>query len=157
MIFTLHRPPSDPGEPCLPRPSPQPENPVIIFDGHCGLCDRTVSHILRHDHRGRIRFAANSSEVARQLLSQHGIPTDPPPDSVVYITGGRAWQKSSAVLKIAGELGGLYWLFLPGWLVPRFVRDTAYNLIARNRYRLMARKETCRLPTPGERARFLDQ
>lgn len=143
-------------ESCLTTPSPQPETPVVIYDGQCGLCDRSVSHVLRHDLRGRILFAANSSEAARRILAQYGIAADPPPESVIYISQGRAWQKSSAVLKIARDLGGLHLLLLPGWLVPRPLRDAIYNFIARNRYRLMSRKEICRIPSPAERSRFLD-
>jgi predicted DCC family thiol-disulfide oxidoreductase YuxK len=143
------------GEQALPGTTPT-DSPVMIYDGHCGLCDHTVSHILRHDPRGRILFAANTSEVARRILAQHGIASDPPPESVIYITDGRAWQKSSAVLKIARDLGGLHLLLLPGWLVPRPLRDAIYNVIARNRYRLMGRKESCRIPSPAERARFID-
>jgi predicted DCC family thiol-disulfide oxidoreductase YuxK len=130
--------------------------PLLIYDGQCGLCNRTVNYILRYDRRRRILFTPNTSATARKILEENGIACKPPPESVVFICRGKAWQKSSAVLMLARELGGIHLLLLPGWLLPRLIRDFFYDLVARNRYRIFGRTETCRMPSPEERSRFID-
>lgn len=129
---------------------------VLIYDGRCGLCHKSVRHILNYDRQGRFRFAANTTPTGRRLLMDAGLTVDPPPESMVLVSEGRVFTHSDAALEIARQLGGIHSLALPGRLVPHFLRDRLYTFIANRRYRLFGHYETCRLPSPGERAKFLD-
>lgn len=129
---------------------------TLIYDGRCGLCHRAVKYILKRDRRKNIRFAANSSRTGLRLLSELNLPTDPPPESMIFVRHGRATMKSSAAIEIARELGGLHRLVLPAALLPAFIRDKVYDMVARRRYRFFGRFDQCRLPSVAERARFLD-
>lgn len=146
-------------EPAAVQESPPP---VLLFDGECGLCDRTVQTLLRWDRRGVLRFAPLQGETAAPILARHGIqPTADGFASLVLVLEAdtpqeRALQRSSAALEILRRLGGLGSLLaLLGWLVPRFLRDAVYDWIARRRHRWFAPPDACRVPTPGERQRFL--
>jgi predicted DCC family thiol-disulfide oxidoreductase YuxK len=130
------------------------DSPVILFDGVCGLCDRWVSFVLERDKRSAFRFAALQSEAGGALLRSHGLPADQL-DSVVLIVGGRAYLKSAAILEILKRLGFPWSLASAGAAVPGGLRDALYDFVATNRYRWFGRTETCRLPTPAERSRFL--
>lgn len=129
--------------------------PVVLFDGTCGLCDRAVTFILKHDTAHRFRFAPLDSDVARDLMRQHGL--DPAAiDSVVCVEGGRATTHSTAALRIATLLDDPW--PLAGFLawVPTPLRDDAYNFVARHRKQWFGTvKQGCRVMTPDERARFL--
>lgn len=130
--------------------------PVIVFDGVCNLCNASVDFILRRDPGQRFLFASNQSEAGRKLLEAHGI--DSSDVSTIYlIEDGRLSERSTAALRIAKGLRFPWNLAAVFLLVPRFLRDPLYNLVARNRYRLFGKKETCRLPTPEERSRFLNE
>ncbi len=130
--------------------------PILLFDGVCNLCNGAVQFILRRDPAKRFRFAALQSPVGEQFLREHGIEPGRL-DTLVLVEGGRAYLRSTAALRVARRLSGpwplLYYLFI--WL-PRPLRDLAYNLVARNRYRLFGEREECMVPTPDLRARFLD-
>ncbi len=130
---------------------------VVLFDGVCNLCHRTVQFILRHDRARRFVFASQQSEVGQQLLSQHGIPTAAAlTDSVVVVEEGRVWLESDAALHILYRLGGVWRIpALLRW-VPKGLRDWVYRLVAKNRYRLFGRLERCMVPTPELKERFLD-
>lgn len=128
--------------------------PVLYFDGVCGLCNRTVDFVLRYDRRGAIRFAPLQGRSAAEHLTISDVRQL---GSVVFSCNDRLWRRSSAIVRLLRAMGGCWpclgWLL---WLIPRPLRDLAYLLIASNRYRLFGKKETCRLPTPAERARFLE-
>ena len=130
------------------------DGPIVLYDGTCGLCDRTVQLILRHDRRGRFRFAALQSDVGRAMLARHGLPVDTL-DTVVLVDGGRAWVKSRAALRIAGMMDAPWPLFRAFSIVPRPVSDFFYDRVANNRYRMFGRVDACMLPAPEVRARFL--
>ena len=130
------------------------DQPVIIFDGVCNLCNGFVDFIVRRDADGIFQFASNQSEAGEEILSQAGI-TDFEADTIVLVQGGTAHTRSTAVLRIAGQLG-LPWKLLRVFvLVPAPVRDFVYRLVAKNRYRMFGKRDTCRIPTPEERSRFL--
>jgi len=133
---------------------PGVDAPVVLYDGTCGLCDRSVQLILRHDRRGRFRFAALQSDVGRALLERHGVPAGAL-DSVVLVDGGRAYLKSRAALRIAGKMDAPWPALRVLGLVPRPVADFFYDRVANNRYRLFGRVDACMLPPPEVRARFL--
>ena len=128
---------------------------IIFFDGVCNLCNGFVQFIIRHDPAGRFRFAALQSEAGQVLLAEHGLPPVAEPESVLLLSGGQLYSHSSAVLRIARGLGGVWALAGVGGLLPRTWRDALYRFVARNRYRWFGRQESCMLPTPELRARFL--
>jgi len=129
---------------------------TILFDGVCNLCNGFVQFVIRHDRRGHFRFAALQSELGQALLAAHGqaLPASGP-ESVVLLEGGQYYSHSAAVLRIAGGLGGVWRLAAGGWLLPQSWRDALYRYVARHRYRWFGRQESCWLPTPELRARFL--
>lgn len=130
--------------------------PVVLFDGVCNLCNGAVQFIVDRDPEGTFRFASLQSERAAALLREQG--REPPagdPESLVLIEGGRLYERSTAALRIARRLRGAWPLLYTFVVVPRFVRDAVYRLIARNRYRWFGKSAECRVPTPELRARFL--
>jgi predicted DCC family thiol-disulfide oxidoreductase YuxK len=129
---------------------------TILFDGVCNLCNGFVQFVIRHDARGHFRFAALQSDAGRALLAAHGqaARATADPDSVVLIEDGRAYTHSAAVLRIARHLDGWRWLGL-GRVLPAALRDAIYRWVARHRYRWFGRQESCWLPTPELKARFL--
>lgn len=129
--------------------------PIIVFDGVCALCNGWVRFLLRHDRQERYRFAAMQTPAGRALLSAHGLDPDDP-NSFLLIDDGIAWTDTDAIRRVVSGLGGIWRIaHVLGWL-PRGVRDRIYRTIARNRYRWFGRHDTCFLPTPEQRARFLD-
>lgn len=132
-----------------------PSNPIVLFDGVCNLCNASVQWIVRRDRAARFRFAALQSAAGRAALAATG-PLDTQPDSVVLIHEGRRHLRTDAALHIARLLGFPWSLCAIFLLVPRFLRDPAYRLIARHRYRWFGKSESCMVPTPALRARFLD-
>lgn len=129
------------------------QRPIIFFDGVCALCNGFVDLMLRVDRKKVFLFAPIQGETARELLPPFG--EDPEEWSMVYLDERGIHDQSDASLEVYRRLGG-FWTPL-GWLrfVPRFVRNPIYRVIARNRYRLFGKRETCRIPTSAERARFL--
>jgi predicted DCC family thiol-disulfide oxidoreductase YuxK len=128
--------------------------PIVLFDGVCKFCNGSVNFIIDQDVKQRFRFAPLQSEMAQAMLRRFGLPaTDF--DTMILIENGRAYARSSAALRIARILGGWWSLLVVLFAVPPFLRDGAYNLLAVNRYRWFGKTETCRVPTPELRARFL--
>lgn len=142
---------------------------VVLFDGHCGLCNRAVRWLIRRDRPDRLRFVASESAIAAELLARHGgidsiglksgPATIPTTILVVREFGGpeeRVFERSEAVLELLGQLpqpwptiaAALRW-------IPRPVRDLGYRPIARWRYRIWGRLESCPTPAAEERRRFL--
>ncbi|WP_201983222.1 thiol-disulfide oxidoreductase DCC family protein [Hymenobacter rubidus] len=131
---------------------------TILFDGVCNLCNGFVQFVIRHDPAGRFRFAALQSEAGRALLAAHGLAAAAvaaSPDSVLLLSGGQVYSHSTAVLRIARGLGGVWQLAAVAEVLPRAWRDAAYRLVARHRYRWFGRQESCWLPTSALKARFL--
>ncbi|MCC7291009.1 MAG: DUF393 domain-containing protein [Phycisphaerales bacterium] len=128
---------------------------VVLFDGVCNLCSRSVQFIIRRDAKRRFRFAPLQSEAARQMLKLAAAPLDRF-EGVVLIERGRAYCRSDAVLRIASKLRFPWPLAGALLLLPRRFRDGVYDGIARRRYRWFGKKEACMVPTPKWRDRFLD-
>lgn len=125
---------------------------ILFFDGVCNLCNGLVRFIIKHDRRARIKFAPLQSDLARRMLSSYCIAQ---PDSVIYLTEGKCLTKSSAILRMFHDMEG-GWKILYGFVVlPRFLRDFIYDVIARYRYRIFGRRESCMIPSPGVKDRFL--
>ena len=133
------------------------EHPVVLFDGVCNLCNGAVQFIIDRDPSGHFRFAALQSEPGKALLRARNYPVpEGDPDTVLLVQGDAVYSHSTAALRIARKLHRLYpVLGLLGLLWPRFIRDAVYRFIARNRYRWFGKEESCRVPTPELRARFL--
>lgn len=127
---------------------------IILFDGICNLCNGAVRFMIRHDPGAQFHFASLQSEIGQSLLKQAGIP-DKEHTSLVYLQDGHYYLRSSAILHIFKDIGH-GWQLLYGFIViPRFVRDGIYRLIALNRYRIGGKRNVCELPAPGIRSRFL--
>ncbi|WP_290809898.1 thiol-disulfide oxidoreductase DCC family protein [Halovivax sp.] len=131
------------------------DDPILLFDGVCNLCSGFVQFIAPRDDEGRFHFASLQSETGRALLAAHDLPTDEL-ESVVLVEGDRAWVKSAAVIEVGRRLGWPYRALSPFRFLPRIVRDTAYDLVANNRYRLFGKKDRCEIPEGDVGARFLE-
>lgn len=130
------------------------ENDVILFfDGVCGLCNGLVDWLLPRDSRQRLKFSTLQGLTAKKLLSDHYTQDL---DTVVLWARGKILTRSEAVLYCLSEVGGIWTLSKIFYLVPAFVRDAIYRLVAKNRYRFFGQLSTCRMPLPGEHLRFLD-
>ena len=129
--------------------------PVLLFDGVCNLCNGAVAFVIRRDPRARLRFAPLQSPAADALLASLGVARDRLPDSFVLVEDGRVHVRSTAALRVARRLRFPWPLLAVFLLVPRWLRDPVYDLVARNRYRWFGRREACMVPTAELRARFL--
>ena len=130
-------------------------HPVIFFDGLCGFCDGSVQFVLKRDRARHFRYSPLQSDFAGRVLGPHGIQPDDL-HSIVVLDGADVARESAAVVKILSRLG-MPWRVLGAIfaIVPRPLRDAAYRLVARNRYRLAGRKSACRIPSTDERALFI--
>ena len=129
--------------------------PIILFDGVCNFCNGMVNFIIRHDKKNIFQFATLQSGSGQELLERYNIDWKLN-DSFIVIENGKAYQKSNAALKLYDKLPW-YWKWSQiFWIVPKFIRDAVYNFIAKNRYRWFGKKESCIVPTPEIRARFLN-
>ncbi len=128
--------------------------PIIVFDAECVLCTANAQFVLRHDRARQFRLASMQNETGASLYRRFGLdPADP--ESMIVVEGGRVFRDSDAILAIYARLG---WPWrVAGFLhvVPRVLRDPAYRWLARNRYRLFGRRETCWMPSPEDRDRML--
>ncbi len=132
-----------------------PRQSIVLFDGVCNLCNSSVRWIIARDRQEVHRFASLQSEAGRRALREAGAP-EALPDSIVLIDQVGVHTRSTAALRIARRLGFPWRLAVVGWVIPRFLRDWLYDFIARNRYAWFGRRESCMLPTPDLRRRFLD-
>jgi predicted DCC family thiol-disulfide oxidoreductase YuxK len=128
---------------------------VILFDGVCNLCSGAVQFVLKRDKKKRYKFASLQGEAGQALLYQYGLPLDNF-NSFVLVENGKVLTKSNAALEIAKHLSGGWKLLSAFRIIPSFIRDGVYRLIASNRYKWFGKKESCWIPTPELRARFLD-
>jgi predicted DCC family thiol-disulfide oxidoreductase YuxK len=135
------------------------QSTLVLYDGVCGLCNRLVSFLLRHDRRDQFRFAPLQSELAQTLLRRYGLdPNDF--DTVVVLAdfgqpAERALTRSQAALWAVSRLGGIWRLFAIAKLAPLSLREGLYRFIARRRYRIFGKYEQCPLPRPEDRGKFL--
>ncbi|HTK55127.1 MAG TPA: DCC1-like thiol-disulfide oxidoreductase family protein [Gemmatimonadaceae bacterium] len=135
------------------------DRPVLLYDGLCGFCDGTVQFILRHDRRGTLRFATLQGDFARAVIARH--PEVAGVDSLVLVepdgvSGEKVYVRSEGALRVARYLGGAWHVTRIVAIVPRVLRDWAYDAFARVRYRVFGRYDSCPIPTPEQRGRFID-
>ncbi len=133
-------------------------HPVVLFDGVCNFCNGTVQFIIDRDAKDTYRFCAIQSQEAKALLAGIGqkIP-EGDPDSILLYDRGKLYSHSTAALRIAKGMDGLWKIFSLGLIVPAFLRNIVYRFIARNRYKWFGKSESCRVPDAAFRKRFLSK
>jgi predicted DCC family thiol-disulfide oxidoreductase YuxK len=127
---------------------------ILLFDGVCNLCNYTVQFIIKRDPKGKFQFASLQSEIGKELLKKFNLP-EGSLDSFVFIKGDKYFLKSSAGLRVLKELGGVWKLLYVFIIFPRPIRDFIYNIVAKTRYKIFGRQDTCMIPTPETTQRFL--
>lgn len=126
-------------------------NPVIFYDGVCGLCNRCVQFIIRHDKEKKFRFAALQSDFVTKLNIK-----DNTIDSLIYYKNGKLFYKSNAVVKIMEELGGIYYfLSIILKFFHTYILDSVYVWVAKNRYKWFGEFDACKIPTPEQKELFI--
>jgi len=129
-------------------------NRIVLFDGDCNFCDASVQFIIKRDPSTHFYFASLQSEIGQELLKKHMVPAEV--DSLVLVENDKAYIKSSAALRIAKKLDGLWHLLYIFILVPRKLRDYVYDFFSSNRIKWFGKKDDrCALPSPDVRKRFL--
>lgn len=127
---------------------------ILLFDGVCNFCDRTVQFVIKHDKKAVFKFASLQSDAGQKLLARHHLPLEDF-DSFVYVKNDRVYTKSTAALHVLKELGGGFQITFILIAIPSPIRDVAYSILAKNRYKWFGKKEACSLPSPEVRERFL--
>ena len=127
---------------------------IILFDGVCNLCNGVVQFIIKRDKEKKFRFASLQSNAAIELLKEYGSYSEEM-NTIIYIRDEKIYYKSNAALFIMQDLGGIWKLVGAFRIFPLFIRNTVYDLIAKWRYRIFGKKETCMIPTEDIVDRFL--
>ena len=130
-------------------------NSIILFDGVCNLCNNSVQFIIKRDKKKRFLFTSLQSDAARDILLQFQLKNSEM-DSIICIENGKIYQKSNAILKIVKHLNGIWKISYGFIIIPKFIRDYVYIIIAKNRYRWFGKREVCMIPTKELQMRFLD-
>ncbi len=126
---------------------------LVLFDGVCNLCNSTVQFVIRRDKSRQFKFASLTWPIAERVAEE--FPQIKGFDSILVYSSGKVYDRSSAALKIAGGLGGLWPLMGVFWIIPKFLRDAVYQFIARNRYKWFGKKDYCMMPSPDTADRFM--
>ena len=135
-------------------------NPIVLYDGVCGLCNRLVQFLLKRDSHDRFRFASLQSAFGQEILKRHG--ADPLDLDTFYVVldyghpAERLLARSNGIVYALTTLGGVWRIAGAGKALPKVVRDGLYNFVARHRYQVFGKHESCMLPEPKHRAKFLD-
>jgi predicted DCC family thiol-disulfide oxidoreductase YuxK len=130
-------------------------HPIVLFDGVCNLCSSSVQFIIKRDKKNIFRFASLQSEIGQTLLKKNNLSTTEL-DSFVLVQNGKVYNKSTGALMVAKQLDGASRFLYSFIIIPTFIRDAVYTFIGSNRYKWFGKKETCWLPTPELRSKFLD-
>lgn len=126
---------------------------IVLFDGICNLCNSSVSFLIKYDTENNLHFAAQQTESGKNLLKQYGIEGDN--QSVILISEDKVFYKSDAIIEISKKLKGWPRILKHGYLIPKVIRNLVYDLIAKNRYRIFGKRDSCSIPTPANRHKFL--
>lgn len=127
---------------------------LILFDGVCNLCNTSVQKVLKNDKKGHFYFASLTWPIAEQV--RRGFPKMGETDSILLYQNERLYNQSTAALKIAAKMDGLWPLMGVFWIVPKPVRDVVYQWVARNRYKWFGKKDYCMMPSPETAGRFVE-
>ena len=130
-------------------------HPIILFDGVCNYCNAMINFIIRQDKKKIFRFAPLQSEAGQKILSQFNLPQKNF-DSFMLVENKKIYQRSDAALRLYNLLPGAWKWTQFFWIVPGFLRDGVYNIIAKNRYKWFGKKDACMVPSPDVRERFLN-
>ena len=137
----------------------QGPNPIVLYDGVCGLCNRLNQFLLKRDHNDRFRFASLQSSLAESLLLRHGADAKELDTVYVVVDHNRPTEhvlsRSDAIVYVLTQLGGIWKLMGIAKLVPRPLRNGLYEIVARNRYRVFGKHDACMLPEPKDQKKFL--
>jgi predicted DCC family thiol-disulfide oxidoreductase YuxK len=133
----------------------QARQSIVLFDDVCNLCNRSVNTMLRFDRSGHLRFAPLQSPLGQRILREHDLPPEGV-NSFLLLENGLLWNRSSAALRIARRMSGLWPVLFLFMIVPRPLRDAVYDFIAANRYRWFGQRDACALPNPQLRQRLLE-
>jgi predicted DCC family thiol-disulfide oxidoreductase YuxK len=128
---------------------------IVLFDGLCNLCSRSVQFILKHDNKDQFLFASLQGKAGMEYLQKFNLPADTF-NSFLLIDQQKLYTRSSAVLHMLKHLGNGWELLYVFILVPKFIRDGIYNIVAKNRYKWFGKKDTCWIPSAKVKAKFLD-
>ncbi|MDA0196458.1 MAG: thiol-disulfide oxidoreductase DCC family protein [Bacteroidetes bacterium] len=128
---------------------------IILFDGICNFCNGAINFVMDRDRDGIFKFASLQSAFGQGYLKDSQLPLDEF-ESMVFLEHDEIYTKSTAVLKIARNMSGIWPILYGFMIVPKFLRDAIYNLIANNRYSWFGKRDQCRVPTPELKERFLD-
>ncbi|MFC4210033.1 thiol-disulfide oxidoreductase DCC family protein [Pedobacter lithocola] len=129
--------------------------PVIFFDGVCNLCNASVQFTIEHDKKNVFKFTALQGEYAKTILPKFNIDSTKL-NSILLVDGERVYTKSSAALRVAKKLNGLLPLLYTFIIIPKFIRDWVYDIIAKNRYKWFGKQESCWIPTLELKNKFYD-
>jgi len=122
-------------------------HPVILFDGVCNLCNASVQYVIKHDKKKLFRFASLQSSFGESVLKQYDLPVNTF-NSFILLSDNKIYTRSTAALLVAKKLSGLIKLLYGFIIIPKFIRDFVYDIIAKNRYKWFGKKEACWVPTP---------
>lgn len=128
---------------------------LVLFDGVCNLCNGAVQFIIKRDPTGKFLFASLQSDFASSQLKKFDLNSQSL-HSIIVIEGDNMLERSGAIFSIASHLTGTWRLFVVFKFLPRFIRDGLYDLVAKYRYRIFGRQDSCMIPTPELKARFVD-
>lgn len=127
---------------------------IIFFDGVCNLCNGSVNFVIDRDKKKVFRYAPLQSDFAKEKLLPKGVDLEKL-DTIMLLKDGKVYQKSSAALLVASKLSGAWPLFAVFLILPKFIRDFFYDIVARNRYKWFGKEDQCRIPTPELKSLFL--
>lgn len=130
------------------------EKKIVLFDGVCNFCNSSVNFIIDRDKHNRFKFAALQTEAGQELLRKHNLPMEDF-DTFIFIEGDKYYERSTAALRVVRDFPGLWKLLYAFIIVPPFIRDIFYNIIAKNRYKWFGKRNECRMPTPELKEKFL--
>ena len=135
-------------------------NPIVLYDGVCGLCNGAVQFLLKRDRGDRLRFASLQSDFAATLLKRHGVNHNDLDTVYVVLNRGEGNEallaRSDAFLRLAKEIGGVWSIAGMGRIIPRPIRNWLYDLVARHRYQVFGKYESCMLPNPRHKHKFIE-
>jgi len=140
--------------------APETPNPIVLYDGVCGLCNRLNQFLLKRDHHDRFRFASLQSSLAGSLTLRHGANSKDLDTVYVVVDHNRPTEhllaRSDAIIHVLTQLGGGWKLMGIAKLIPKSLRDGVYKIVARNRYRVFGKHDSCMLPDPKNKDKFLE-
>lgn len=127
--------------------------PVIFFDGICNLCNASVQFVIEHDKKNKFMFTALQGDYAKETLPKLNVDLQKL-NTILLLEEGKLYTKSSAALRVAKRLIGLWPLLYVFIIIPKFIRDWFYDIIAKNRYKWWGKQESCWVPTPALKSKF---